>query len=229
VLKEIHSLNSDLLKIESRINFLSESKKLFRSIKIKNLTNDKKRIRKRLFTLIDEFLLKNDPVFKNIAEETINLFKKDNISFKVTKHDRHEMASMTYKYEGKVSKNGYSYIYESGTNLAILPLDGFACPIKLKGKINHWGKIEIDVTEKELKFNALPENFKGSISDKGVIQLEIDKRSNDLFLSGKLVVGEIMAFHFSRSSTKLKRLLNNKRKMLIMIREFRNDLKSDYR
>jgi hypothetical protein len=224
VLNEITTLNSELKIIEARVQTLTESNHLFKSIKIRNLTSDKKKVRKKLFTSIDNYLLLEDKEFEKLATENLSLFKKDKINFKVTKHDRHEMSSATYRFEGKLSKNGYSYIYEAGTNWALFPFDGFYCPMKLKGKINHWGKIEIDVTEIDHKLNALPENFVGSISEKGIIDLETDKRSNDLFFGGKLVVGEIMAFHFSRTSSALRKMIQNKRKMLMMIRNFRNAL-----
>ena len=190
----------------NQLSFHKKKWSLFRFFKIKSLNNKIEAIQSVRKKLIDEYLSIENSEYTELVQRNYSLLKIDELRYNVSHIRTTFFGNYSKSFEGKIFPNGHSYCDSYRTGLALFPFDGFLHPSKIKGKVNHWGDVDLQTVESDYGIRNMPKNFVGKVGDHGNIVLEV----RDLkFAQRQWVIGTMIGNHFGYDETKNISFQNN--------------------
>jgi len=204
---------SKLKKTEAKLNSF-----------LRYVYGEKLRVRKQelqsvIDNLIYEKLYSENTIFKDLIKECKRLLANDNIKFKVNKEGGNPAAYMTTKFEGKIHKNGFLYLYAIETP----PVFSFFYPGGYLGSMDFMGKAKVSINN--TKFQAIggrvPSSYIGKIDINGSI--EFKTKESWFEIHGHFNVSKIIADPFNGNNIKRKKYLYNRSKLLTLVSEWKKN------
>jgi hypothetical protein len=197
----------------------------FKKWRLRILNSRLEKVEKRIFEQIDLYLLEHDAEYTQIASNNLSLFSKKKMKFNVFAHIAASNNQYTKKLKGSLHRNGAIYLTENDSSW-ITKRSNFDTqfPSKFVGKINHWGKVELEtVSVKRKWFKKLPSEYIGAIDEHGNVELHIVEEKNeiDLVSGGSLCIGKLIGDLFVGNESQIISFQNNVKTMLDKISSFK--------
>lgn len=194
-IEQLKELKTQIEKLEQQ---KQEAKKKFLSKIFGTRAIDRKieELNKELVQKSKEYLEKENEEFKTLAGKNLQMLKRDKIIYKVHYVAYSVIGTYSSAFEGRLNRNGLSYVEAVKTNVGVLPLSQYEYPEKLMGHIDYFGNIEMETKQIGRSIlRTLPRKYIGYVNDKGVIVLEVDKREVE-FANGHNVMARLLGGHF---------------------------------
>ena len=169
-IQSLEDLHTEIDYLNNRVKEIGNSWGFFNSFEKSHLTEKLRKLEKKLFYQVDDYLTISSDEYKKVINEIHELLENEHIQFTVYTKDFSLIGSHATKLEGVIQPNGYSYSEAVGQNINWLPFDSFAFPSVLSGKINHWGQLTLRKTKTDYAFlRRVPKKLSGAISKSGAI------------------------------------------------------------
>lgn len=223
-LSTLTELEIRIQSISERIDKLSNWNWFVKFLFLKLFKCKLEKLQQKQFYSVDEYLIKTDLNYLNLANQNLQLLEEDEIEFIV--YEEHYSITGNYieKLEGTIHFNGCSYSYQNETRIPIIP-DRWKYTAEMTGNIDYLGRINLKTSKiKHAFYENVPNRFIGSITSGGKIKIVNIKNEYDFVSGGNVKMGKLIAKHFSGNEIKKEEFFANKELLAKMILEFRMTL-----
>ena len=219
----IKKLNKKLIKYSDELEVCvkkNKSRKLFLKLKKQQIDTDRE-ISRLIVGILDD----SNENFRRVADKNYKLLYNNNFKFKTTQKGMSLFGTHASLLDGYIHDNGFAYCQTKKTNFPLFSLFAdFEYPSRFEGFIDCLGNILLEV--KQTKYGCekrVPMAFDSRIFNNGKIILDTTDLDPDFFSEGKHIISNIIGSPFAHKEDELLLFLENKRILINMINDFRNE------
>jgi hypothetical protein len=182
-------------------------------------------MKKKLSHLIEIYLQKTSAEYRKLVATNMELLQSSRAYFKATSTSFGMISSYSTRFSGNLLDNGYVHCYSVEGNNPILPMAQFSFPIRLVGKIDHWGNIELHASSTDMAlFKTLPTGYEGRIGANGQIDIRVKDTETDFLTGGSMMINKLMANITGMNPWKMAQFAKNKSAIRVLIKEVQDSL-----